>query len=152
MVAIVSHLISFSINTQVKYIASIVSGYGPLEHTLENYFSRKVCPFESVTLITVQTTGLLSQACSTSHSCFSSMLERCSMHQSGLPPLNLYQSINWLRNFISSFRGYDVIGYAAIVVISNTMVCSILIHKHTPSLIKPSRHVDCMFLPPASQY
>jgi len=58
MVAIVGRLISFSI--KAKYIASIVSEYEPLEHALEDYFSRKVRqppPFESATLITVQTTA-----------------------------------------------------------------------------------------------
>ena len=103
---------------------------------------------ESVTLDMIQTTGLHSQACSTSHSCFPLTLQPWSMHQSGSSQSNLYHKlIDWSTHFVSSFRGYDVIGYVVTFLISNVMVCSIFLYKRATPLTKPPRHVDCMFSP-----
>ena len=74
------------------------------------------------------------------------------MHQSGSSQ-SIPQSIDSLTHFVSSFRGYDVIGYVITFLISNAMVFVIPVRKHTSPLTKLPRPVDCMFSPPpSSQY
>jgi len=54
-------------------------------------------------------------------------------------------TINQLTCDVSSFRGYDAIGYLITFVILNVMVCSIFLR--TRPLTKLPGHVGCMFRP-----